>query len=87
MPQSPSQSLGAESRRFPTPTGHEGGGGEETVGAHAPDMMATERMGTLRLSHITTTTTTTTFSLLAFTCVDGIAINYNIINTILITLK
>ena len=70
MPQSPSQSLGAESRRLPTPTGHGGGeGGEkETVGAHAPDMMATERMGTLRLSHITTTTTTTTtFSLLAFT--------------------
>ena len=71
MPQSPSQSLGAESRRLPTPTGHGGGGGggeKETVGAHAPDMMATERMGTLRLSHITTTTTTTTtFSLLAFT--------------------
>ena len=70
MPQSPSQSLGAESRRLPTPTGHGGGGGgeKETVGAHAPDMMATERMGTLRLSHITTTTTTTTTtSLLAFT--------------------
>ena len=68
MPQSPSQSLGAESRRLPTPTGHGGGeaGEKETVGAHAPDMMATERMGTLRLSHITTTTTTT-FSLLAFT--------------------
>ena len=69
MPQSPSQSLGAESRRLPPPTGHGGGGGggeKETVGAHAPDMMATERMGTLRLSHITTTTTTT-FSLLAFT--------------------
>ena len=66
MPQSPSQSLGAESRRLPTPTGHGGGGGggeKETVGAHAPDM-ATERVGTLRLSHITTTTT---FSLLAFT--------------------
>ena len=58
------------------------------MGADAPDMMDKERMGTLLLSHITTTTTTTTtFSLLAFTGVDGIAINYNIINTILITLK